>query len=51
MIVEGVVELKGRVVCEICSVDELILIEFLFSGVFKEVMVEEVVVVLLCLVW
>lgn len=48
---EGVVELKGRVACEIRSADELILTELLFSGAFKEATVEEVVAVLSCLVW
>lgn len=40
VIVEEVVELKGRVVCEISSVDEFVLIEFMFGGVFNDSIVE-----------
>lgn len=38
--VEEVVELKGRVVCEIISVDEFVLIEFIFGGIFNDSIVE-----------
>lgn len=33
---EDVIELKGRVACEISSGDELLLTEMMFNGVFNE---------------
>ncbi|KAL8144371.1 hypothetical protein V2J09_017403 [Rumex salicifolius] len=48
---DGVVELKGKVACEISSADELTLTELIFSGVFKDVKVEEMVSLLSCFVW
>lgn len=48
---EGVVELKGKVACEISSADELTLTELMFSGVFKDIKVEEMVSLLSCFVW
>ncbi|KAL3635214.1 Exosome RNA helicase MTR4 [Castilleja foliolosa] len=46
-----VVELKGKVACEISSADELTLTELMFNGVLKDVNVEEMVSLLSCLVW
>ncbi|XP_057436615.1 DExH-box ATP-dependent RNA helicase DExH9 [Lotus japonicus] len=48
---DNVVELKGKVACEISSADELILTELMFSGVLKDIKVEEMVSLLSCLVW
>ncbi|GFP95072.1 superkiller viralicidic activity 2-like 2 [Phtheirospermum japonicum] len=46
-----VVELKGKVACEISSADELTLTELMFNGVLKDVNVEEMVSLLSCFVW
>ncbi|OMO82728.1 hypothetical protein COLO4_22854 [Corchorus olitorius] len=46
-----VVELKGKVACEISSADELTLTELMFSGVLKDVKPEEIVSLLSCFVW
>jgi superfamily II RNA helicase len=48
---EDVVELKGKVACEISSADELTLTELMFSGAFKEISVEQMVALLSCFVW
>ncbi|MQL76175.1 hypothetical protein Taro_008572 [Colocasia esculenta] len=48
---ENVVELKGKVACEITSADELTLTELMFSGVLKDATVEEMVALLSCFVW
>ncbi|GAA0140495.1 DNA metabolism protein [Lithospermum erythrorhizon] len=48
---DNVVELKGKVACEISSADELTLTELMFSGVFKDTKVEEMVSLLSCFVW
>ncbi|XP_031394720.1 DExH-box ATP-dependent RNA helicase DExH9 [Punica granatum] len=48
---DDVVELKGKVACEISSADELTLTELMFNGVLKDVKVEEMVALLSCLVW
>ncbi|GLT34116.1 hypothetical protein SLA2020_086570 [Shorea laevis] len=48
---DDVVELKGKVACEISSADELTLTELIFSGVLKDIKVEEMVALLSCLVW
>ena len=45
------VELKGRVACEISSADELILTELIFGGTLKDATVEQVVALLSCFVW
>lgn len=46
-----VVELKGRVACEITSADELMISELIFKGVLKDASVEHVVALLSCFVW
>ncbi|KAK4742146.1 hypothetical protein SAY87_000147 [Trapa incisa] len=48
---DDVVEIKGKVACEITSADELTLTELMFNGVLKDLKVEEVVALLSCLVW
>ncbi|CAH1426298.1 unnamed protein product [Lactuca virosa] len=48
---EDVVELKGKVACEISSADELVLTELMFNGVFKDIKIEEMVSLLSCFVW
>lgn len=48
---DDVVELKGKVACEISSADELTLTELMFNGVLKEIKVEEMVSLLSCFVW
>jgi ATP-dependent RNA helicase DOB1 len=45
-----VVELKGRVACEISTGDELLLTELLFNGVFNDLNVEQCVALLSCAV-
>ena len=45
------VELKGRVACEISSADELVLTELIFGGTLKECTVEQLVSLLSCFVW
>uniref|UniRef100_A0ACD6A8A7 Uncharacterized protein n=1 Tax=Avena sativa TaxID=4498 RepID=A0ACD6A8A7_AVESA len=48
---EGVVEVKGKVACEISSADELTLTELMFSGTLKDATVEQMVALLSCFVW
>lgn len=48
---DDVVELKGKVACEISSADELTLTELMFNGVFKDIKIEDMVSLLSCLVW
>ncbi|KAL0538167.1 hypothetical protein IC582_027169 [Cucumis melo] len=48
---DDVVELKGKVACEISSANELTLSELMFNGVFKDIKVEEIVALLSCFVW
>lgn len=48
---DDVVELKGKVACEISSANELTLSELMFNGVFKDIKVEEIVSLLSCFVW
>ncbi|ONK56818.1 uncharacterized protein A4U43_C10F13320 [Asparagus officinalis] len=48
---DDVVQLKGKVACEISSADELTLTELMFSGAFKDVSVEGMVALLSCFVW
>ncbi|OZJ06730.1 ATP-dependent RNA helicase mtr4 [Bifiguratus adelaidae] len=45
-----VVEMKGRVACEIQAGDELLLTEMMFNGVFNELTVEQAVALLSCFV-
>lgn len=48
---DDVLELKGKVACEISSADELTLTELMFNGVLKDIKVEEMVSLLSCFVW
>lgn len=48
---DDVVELKGKVACEISSADELTLTELIFNGTLKDIKVEEMVSLLSCFVW
>ncbi|RUS33914.1 rRNA-processing arch domain-containing protein [Jimgerdemannia flammicorona] len=46
-----VVEMKGRVACEISSGDELLLTEMIFNGLFNDMTVEQCVSLLSCFVF
>eukprot|EP00117_Sycon_ciliatum_P021441 scpid29947/ scgid18789/ Superkiller viralicidic activity 2-like 2; ATP-dependent helicase SKIV2L2 len=46
-----VIEVKGRVACEISSCDELVLTELLFNGAFSELSAEQVTALLSCFVY
>ncbi|XP_010275960.1 PREDICTED: DExH-box ATP-dependent RNA helicase DExH9 isoform X2 [Nelumbo nucifera] len=48
---DDVVELKGKVACEITSAEELTLTELMFNGVLKDITIEEMVSLLSCFVW
>lgn len=44
------IELKGRVACEISTGDELLLAEMMFNGVFNDLTVPQIVALLSCIV-
>nr|XP_006825596.1 PREDICTED: superkiller viralicidic activity 2-like 2-like [Saccoglossus kowalevskii] len=44
--VSDVIEMKGRVACEISSGDELLLTEMIFNGVFNELKCEQIIALL-----
>ena len=46
-----VIEMKGRVACEISSGDELLLTELIFNGAFNDLSVEQEVALLSCFVF
>eukprot|EP01134_Creolimax_fragrantissima_P002946 CFRG2946T1 len=46
-----VIDLKGRVACEISSADELLLSEMIFNGVYNDLTVEQCVALLSCFVF
>ncbi|KAM9793209.1 exosome RNA helicase MTR4 [Syngnathus typhle] len=46
-----VIEVKGRVACEISSADELLLTEMVFNGLFNDLTVEQVTALLSCFVF
>ncbi|KAG0055772.1 ATP-dependent RNA helicase mtr4 [Gryganskiella cystojenkinii] len=46
-----VIEMKGRVACEITSGDELLLTEMIFNGAFNDLTVEQTVSLLSCFVF
>ncbi|KAG6593624.1 DExH-box ATP-dependent RNA helicase DExH9, partial [Cucurbita argyrosperma subsp. sororia] len=48
---DDVVELKGKVACEISSANELTLSELMLNGVFNDIKVEELISLLSCFVW
>uniref|UniRef100_A0A669DQE2 Exosome RNA helicase MTR4 n=1 Tax=Oreochromis niloticus TaxID=8128 RepID=A0A669DQE2_ORENI len=46
-----VIEMKGRVACEISSADELLLTEMMFNGLFNDLTVEQATALLSCFVF
>ncbi|XP_023235341.1 superkiller viralicidic activity 2-like 2 [Centruroides sculpturatus] len=46
-----VIELKGRIACEISSADELLLTEMIFNGVFNDLNVHQATALLSCFVF
>ena len=48
---EDIVEVKGKVACEISPADELTLTELMFSGVLMDATEEQMVALLSCFVW
>ncbi|KAK2505495.1 hypothetical protein MC885_016922 [Smutsia gigantea] len=46
-----VIEMKGRVACEISSADELLLTEMMFNGLFNDLSAEQAAALLSCLVF
>lgn len=48
---EDIIELKGRVACEISTGDELLLTELIFSGTFNELSPEQCAALLSCFVF
>lgn len=44
------IELKGRVACELSSADELLLTEMLFNGMFNKLTVAQILALLSCFV-
>ncbi|KAJ1969714.1 ATP-dependent RNA helicase mtr4 [Dispira parvispora] len=46
-----IIEVKGRVACEISSGDELLLTELMFNGVFNDLTVDQTVALLSCFVF
>ena len=47
---EGVIQLKGRVACEINTCDELVVTELIFCGAFTELSPEQSAALLSCMV-
>ncbi len=47
---DKVVELKGRVACELNTADELMLTEMLFNGVFQDLSVPQTAALLACMI-
>ncbi|CAM9166887.1 unnamed protein product [Scytosiphon promiscuus] len=47
---DGVIQLKGRVACEINTCDELVVTELIFSGAFTELTPEQSAAILSCMV-
>ena len=48
---DDVIEMKGRVACEISTGDELLLTEMIFNGIFNDLTVEQTVALLSCFVF
>ena len=48
---EEVVELKGRVACEVSTADELVMTELIFSNTFQELSPEQAAALVSCFVW
>jgi ATP-dependent RNA helicase DOB1 len=47
---ENIIQLKGRVACEINAADELVLTELMFTGVFNELEFNQIAALVSCLV-
>ena len=47
---EDIVQIKGKVACEISACDEIMITELMFSGLFNEMENNEIAAVLSCLV-
>lgn len=47
---EGVIQLKGRVACEINTCDEMVVTELIFTGAFNDLTPEQSCSLLSCLV-
>eukprot|EP01100_Stratorugosa_tubuloviscum_P004671 TRINITY_DN2179_c0_g1_i1.p1 TRINITY_DN2179_c0_g1~~TRINITY_DN2179_c0_g1_i1.p1 ORF type:complete len:1067 (-),score=472.48 TRINITY_DN2179_c0_g1_i1:84-3284(-) len=45
---ENVIEIKGRVACEINALDELVLTEMIFNGLFNNLQLEQITALLSC---
>ncbi len=48
---DNVIQLKGRVACEISTADELLVTQLIFDGVFNDLTVQQTVALLSCLVF
>jgi len=48
---ENVIEMKGRVACEISTADELLATELIFNGVFNSLEPEHIVALMSCLIY
>lgn len=48
---DNIIEVKGRVACEISSADELVLTELIFTGVLNDLNVEQIVSLMSCFVF
>eukprot|EP00002_Diphylleia_rotans_P027081 TRINITY_DN541_c0_g1_i1.p1 TRINITY_DN541_c0_g1~~TRINITY_DN541_c0_g1_i1.p1 ORF type:complete len:1028 (-),score=254.82 TRINITY_DN541_c0_g1_i1:2032-5115(-) len=48
---DNVIQLKGRVACEINTADELLITELIFSNLFNDLTVEQNVSLLSCTIW
>ncbi|OUM68019.1 hypothetical protein PIROE2DRAFT_19938 [Piromyces sp. E2] len=47
----GILELKGRVACEILTGDELVITEMLFDGAFNDLTIPQIISILSCVVF
>ena len=47
----GVIQTKGRTACEINTANELVVVELIFTGVFKSLKVEQCVALLSCMIF
>ena len=48
---DGIIEMKGRVCCEINAADEIVLSEMMFNGVFNDLSPEQCAALLSCFVF
>jgi len=47
---QNVIEMKGRIACEINAADELVITEMIFTGFFKDLTPEQISAILVCFV-